>query len=323
MIAIDDEMRIPSLGLWLDARRPRSVSFVSHAHSDHIGNHSRAILTHATAALCQPRLSGRAGTQYETRAYGERFRFGDAMLELLPAGHIAGSAQLAVETETQTLVYTGDFKLRAGRTATPCIVRRCDTLVMECTYGRPHYRFPERAAVEAEIVARCRTAFERDQTPVIYAYAVGKAQEIVALLSHAGLAVMAHPAVAASCVRYEALGVPVGAWQPYDECTRAGHVLVMPPEARRSSSIKRVYPRFEIAVTGWAVDAGTRFRLGVDLALPFSDHADYTELLEYVERAQPRRVYCTHGFSDFAFRLRRSGVDAHWLAPNPQLELFA
>lgn len=323
MISIDDEMRIPSLGLWLDARRPRSVSFISHAHSDHIGNHRRAIVTQATARLCRPRLSHASTTEYETHEYGEAFSIGEARLELIPAGHILGSSQILIQTENQTFVYTGDFKLRAGHTQSRCEVRRCDTLVMECTYGRPHYRFPDRSAVEAEIAARCRAAFERGQTPVIYAYALGKAQEIVAMLNRAKLTLLVHPVIARICSAYELLGVELGSWKIYDEAERAGCVLVMPPDARRSPMIKKIFPRFEIAVTGWAVDAGTRFRLGVDLALPYSDHADYPELIEYVERAQPSRVYCVHGFPDFVQHLRRTGVNAHWLAPNPQLELFA
>lgn len=323
MICINDEMAIPSLGLWLDARRPRSVSFISHAHSDHIGNHTRAIATKATAELCRPRLAVRSTTEYEVHEYGEKFSVAGSNIELISAGHILGSAQILVESGDHTLLYTGDFKLRPGHTHARCETRRCDTLVMECTYGRPHYRFPDRAGVEAELVARCKAAWERGRTPVIYAYALGKAQEIVAVLNRAKLPVMVHGVIARLCTAYETLGVNLGAWQPYEEADRAGHVLVMPPDARRGSLMKKIFPRFEIAVTGWAVDAGMRFRLGVDLALPYSDHADFNELIEYVERAQPSKVYCVHGFQDFVHHLRRAGIDARWLAPQSQLELFA
>lgn len=322
MICINDEMAIPSLGLWLDARRPRSVSFISHAHSDHIGKHARAIATRATAELCGPRLAGRSTTDYEMHEYGEKFSVAGSNVELISAGHILGSAQILVESGDHTFLYTGDFKLRPGHTHARCETRRCDTLVMECTYGRPHYRFPDRAAVEAELIACCKAAWERGRTPVIYAYALGKAQEIVAVLNRAKLPVMVHGVIARVCSAYETLGVNLGAWQQYEEAGRAGHVLVMPPDARRGSLMKKIFPRFEIAVTGWAVDPGSRFRLGVDRALPYSDHADFDELIEYVERAQPSKVYCVHGFQDFVHHLRRAGIDARWLAPQSQLELF-
>ena len=125
MICINDEMQIPSLGLWLDARRPRSVSFISHAHSDHIGNHGRAIVTKATAELCRPRLSPHSKTEYDLHEYGERFSLGEASVELIPAGHILGSSQIMVETENHTFVYTGDFKLRraSGGMTSTCAAR--------------------------------------------------------------------------------------------------------------------------------------------------------------------------------------------------------
>ena len=87
--------------------------------------------------------------------------------------------------------------------------------------------------------------------------------------------------------------------------------------------VERIRERIEIAVTGWACDRSAAGRLGVDVALPFSDHADFDELLAFVDRARPKKVYCVHGFPDFVHHLRRRGVDAEWLAPNAQLELFA
>lgn len=306
----------------MDALRPRTLCFISHAHSDHISVHARTIATKATAVLCRARLATRAATDYEVREFGESFECGDAHLTLLPAGHVLGSSQIAVRTEHTVTVYTGDFKLRAGRTHEPCEVPRCDTLVMECTYGRPHYRFPQRRVVEEQLVQRCSAALSRGITPVVYAYALGKAQEVIAALRAAGLPVMAFGAVARMCQVYESLGVSVGG---YDEQGAEGSrrcVVVAPPSLRRTRELAALAPIYEIAVTGWAVDARARLRLGVDCALPLSDHADFDELLAYVRRAQPKQVYCLHGFPDFVHHLRRAGVKARWFEPNRQLALF-
>ena len=77
-----------------------------------------------------------------------------------------------------------------------------------------------------------------------------------------------------------------------------------------------------IAVTGWAVDQRAKYRLGVDHALPLSDHADYDELFEAVARVEPRVVYCTHGPESFVDRLRDAGYDAHLLGRPTQGRLF-
>jgi hypothetical protein len=77
-----------------------------------------------------------------------------------------------------------------------------------------------------------------------------------------------------------------------------------------------------ITATGWALDGGTRFRLGVDHALPLSDHADFDQLIEAVSRVAPREVYCTHGPHEFVGHLRDLGFNAHSLHPPQQRELF-
>ena len=322
MISIDDELHYHPARLWLDARRSRRASFVSHAHGDHLGSHELTICTPETARLARLRLGNAARGTFSERRYGEQFEHEGVAMTLLPAGHVLGSAQLLAEFGGTKFLYTGDFKLRAGRTHVPAEVARCDVLLMECTFGRPHYRFPDRDAVERELVAICTAALERDATPVVYAYALGKAQEIVAALTSHGVPTMVHPSVADVCDVYAAAGVGLGPYRRYRYVDRRGHALVAPPESRRSRLVEMLVRRVEIAVTGWACDRSARFRLGVDVALPYSDHADFDELLRFVDAAQPAKVYCVHGFDDFIYALRRRGVDAEWLAPNPQLELF-
>ncbi|MDQ2817839.1 MAG: MBL fold metallo-hydrolase [Candidatus Eremiobacteraeota bacterium] len=322
MISIDDELHIPGIGLWMDARRPRALCFISHAHSDHIAAHRRTIATKATAALCRKRLKHRRASDYEIRDFGESFGCGDSTVTLFPAGHVLGSSQIVVRSGESTTAYTGDFKLRGGRTHELCQVPRCDTLIMECTYGRPHYRFPQRAAVEAELIARCSAALDQKITPVVYAYALGKAQEVIAALSEAGFKVAAVTEVADVCEVYESLGVHLGSYARYDARADGRFVVVAPPAARRSAEVDHLIPRYEIAVTGWAVDRAMRSRLGVDCALAWSDHADFDDLISYVRQAAPKRVFCLHGFPDFVGYLKRAGIRAEWLAPSRQLQLF-
>ena len=85
----------------------------------------------------------------------------------------------------------------------------------------------------------------------------------------------------------------------------------------RKNSEKRV-----AMISGWAVDPNAIYRYQVDAAFPLSDHADYTDLLRYVELVQPKRVLTLHGFAaEFARDLRERGYEAWALSAENQLEL--
>jgi len=117
---------------------------------------------------------------------------------------------------------------------------------------------------------------------------------------------------------YESFGVEVGCRGVCAGDVEPGSVVVVPPRGRAGKVPREV----RIAVTGWAIDPGTKHRLGVDHALPLSDHADYDELFEAVRRVAPRRVYCTHGPGAFVARLPDAGFDAHPLGRPSQRRLF-
>jgi hypothetical protein len=55
--------------------------------------------------------------------------------------------------------------------------------------------------------------------------------------------------------------------------------------------------------------------LSADHAIPLSDHADYDELFECVDRVGAREVYCTHGPASFVDCLKDAGIRAFPLAP--------
>src|SRR4051812_34525472 len=110
MLEWSDGLKIIGTPLYLDSRTPRPLSFVSHAHSDHIALHEQALATAATAALCNHRLGASEFTELK---YGEELRLDpDTMIRAHPAGHILGSAMLHVARPEGTLLFTGDFKLR-------------------------------------------------------------------------------------------------------------------------------------------------------------------------------------------------------------------
>jgi Cft2 family RNA processing exonuclease len=314
-------LHLPGHGLWLDPHKAKPLAFVSHAHSDHIGRHREVLLSQATARLMNARLPGKRIEN--VIAFGETRDFAGGSVTLLPAGHILGSAQFHFETDAGSLLYTGDFKLTPGLSAEPCEWRRADTLIMETTFGLPRYRMPPRAQVATQVIAFCREAIEAGEVPVLLGYSLGKAQEIIRILLAAGLTPMLHESVWRMTEIYRELcpGFPGGSVR-FRSSEVHGPVLVFPPSAARAEALEKIGPHRTAMLTGWALDSGAKFRHGCDAAFPLSDHADYDELLRYVDIVKPKRVFTVHGFAaEFAADLRRRGIEAWALAEDNQLEL--
>jgi len=205
---------LPKHDLWLDPWDAKRFAFVSHAHSDHIAPHAEIILSEGTAGLMQARLPGKR--KEHILPFGEQRRVHDVDLMLLPAGHIFGSAQIFLRTENQSLLYTGDFKLRRGKSAEATEWACADTLIMETTFGRPRYRFPPTEQVVDEIVAFCRETIGDGGVPVLLGYSLGKAQEILCALEGAGLMPMLHGTVFQMTRIYEQFGQSFCKYLRYD-----------------------------------------------------------------------------------------------------------
>ncbi len=317
-----DGIWLPQIGWWLDARQAQARSFVSHAHFDHVAAHGEVLCSPGTSRLLRARLPGRRVEHLLPFGQTEPLTV-DTAVTLHPAGHIHGSAQcLLAHAEHGTLLYTGDFKLRPGCSAEPCATPRADLLIMETTFGRPHYRFPPTEAVLADIVAFCHGCLDDGETPVLFGYSLGKSQELLCGLAAARLPVMLHPETLRLTRIYEELGVSVPPYREFDVETVGGHVVICPPQSGSSAFLRRLGARRTAVITGWALDPGAVYRYQCDAAFPLSDHADYPDLLRFVEAVQPRCVLTLHGFAqEFARTLRERGIEAWALGEDNQLEL--
>jgi DNA ligase-1 len=311
---------LPDINLWLDPWDAKPLAFVSHAHSDHIAPHEEIIVSPATARLLRARIPGER--KQHVLPFSVKQRFGDVDFMLLPAGHVFGSAQLHLETARESLLYTGDFKLRRGKSAEPAQWTNADTLIMETTFGQPRYRFPPTEQVVEQIVNFCREALDDAVVPVLFGYSLGKAQEVLCALEGAGLVPMLHGSVFQITRVYEQLGCSFCKYVRYNPNDLAGKVLICPPSANHSRMIGNIAHKRTAIISGWAVDASAMYRYQVDAAFPLSDHADYEDLIRYVDLVQPKRVLTLHGFAaEFARDLRARGIDAWALSQENQMEM--
>jgi putative mRNA 3-end processing factor len=307
LLHFDRGLKLTKADLAVDFRRRQPRAFISHAHIDHMARHQYALCTPETARLYHLRLGRREVLEMP---YRQTIDWGGLRLTTYPAGHCLGSAMLLAEDDGQTLLYTGDFKLGESATSEPAELPRADILVIESTYGEPQYRRIPRPEVIAQLIDVVRTALAQEATPVIQAYSLGKSQEVTRILTLAGIPVLQHPKVFEISRVYTACGVELGDHAVYAGRPLDGHAVVAPPFMHRPGHLPGLKRTVSIAVTGWAQDSRARFRLGVEQAIPLSDHADYDDLFKAVELVGARTIYCTHGPVSFVTRLREAGFNA-------------
>lgn len=310
---------LPQAGWWLDGQARAERAFVSHAHSDHIARHKEILCTAATARLMHARLPGRRVETVLPYGRMHELEFG-LRATLHPAGHIVGSAQILLEhDEHGSLLYTGDFKLRPGLSSEACTTPHADVLIMETTFGLPRYIFPPQEEIVAGIVKFCREAIAENATPVLLCYSLGKSQEVLSALLPAKLPVMLQAETLRLTRICEQHGAKFPAYRDFDEDELPGHVVICPPFS--PGLLERIPSPRTASITGWALDAGAIYRLRTHAAFPLSDHAGFDDLITFVERVQPKRIYTLHGFArEFAQTLRSRGWDALAIGQGNQLE---
>ena len=316
----DRGLFLTAANLALDVTRRQKLGFMSHAHADHIANHELGLCTPATAAL----FRHRRGQYHRLKElpYRQPFECGPLRLTTYPAGHCLGSAMLLAECDGQTLLYTGDFKLGPSATSEAAELPHAEVLVMESTFGRPKYRLPPREEVIYELLTLVRSTLDTGRTPVVHAYALGKAQEVTKLLTDAGIPVQQHPQTFAVSEVYLQCGVDLGNVSKYTDTWQSGHAIVTLPRGMKGFRLAGIDEPVSIAVTGWAMDSSTKYRQQVDHALPLSDHADFDELIETARRVGAHSVYCTHGPREFVEHLRAEGFNAFPVTGSYQTRMF-
>jgi putative mRNA 3-end processing factor len=294
---------------WLPV--PRAV--ITHGHGDHARTGMGEY--HATPQSL-PLLRWRLGEQaYRVRDYGEAFRMGNAVVSLHPAGHVLGSAQVRIELDGAVWVVSGDYKRQPDPTCAPFEVVPCDVFITEATFGLPVYRWPDTPAVAREILDWRDHCSARGEVPVLYCYALGKAQRILAELGALDdRPVWLHGGIAAGVEVYRGAGVALPETRLVSEAPReglAGELVMAPPLAAGSPWLRRFRHAQQGFASGWMRLRGNRRRRNFDRGFAVSDHADWPALLRTVRETGARRVIATHGNTDALVRtLNEAGIAA-------------
>jgi len=282
----------------VDPVRPVRRALVTHGHADHARpGHGTVLATRETLDIMALRYGADHAGRTRAVGFGEAVDLGGVLARFHPAGHVLGSAQIAVEARGTRIVVTGDYKRGSDPTVADWEPVPCDVLITEATFGLPVFRHPDPAGE----IARLLDSLERfpERAHLVGVYALGKAQRVIRLLRDAGhdRPVYIHGSLAKLCEYYESAGVALGELRPATVARGrkgdfAGAVVLGPPSAFAGSWARR-FPEPLIAfASGWMQVRARARQRGVELPLVISDHVDWAELTATVaELAQIGRAH--------------------------------
>ena len=290
---------------WVDPGRAVDKALVTHGHADHArGGHGETIATPETLAIMELRYNTREGAV--PVAYGETIRLkGGVDATYIPAGHVLGSAQILLEHAGERVIITGDYKRRPDPTCAPFEVTPCDVFITEATFGLPVFTHPPIADEMAKLLAALET--HPDQCVLVGAYALGKAQRVIAELRAAGhhAPIYLHGAMEKMCRLYEEHGVDLGELRLVADHTKEemrGSIIIAPPSALSDRWSRRLPDPITAMASGWMRVRGRARQRGVELPLVISDHADWNELTQTITEVNPAETWITHGREEALLR---------------------
>ncbi len=321
VVATSRGLYCPPGDFYIDPERPVQTAVITHGHGDHLRQgHARYILARPGLAIARARLPGQPDIL--PLDYGASVSLGAIHVSLHPAGHILGSAQVRIEYLGRVWVVSGDYKRQPDPTCAAFQPLPCDVFISEATFALPVYRWPPVATVIEEIAGWWRANRDRGLCSVLYCYALGKAQRILAELSALTTEpVHVHGAMGELVEIYRRAGITMSPTLSTGIEHRAdyrGALVLAPPSAARSPWIRRVGEHSSGFCSGWMLARGERRRPGCDRGFVLSDHADWPALTATCLETGARRVLLMHGRSAaLTDYLTEQGVDARAFERSP------
>ena len=308
LIETPDGLYCPAGGFYVDPWGVVERAVITHAHGDHARPGSAGYLCAAPTDLLLRRRFG-AEARIEAAPYGRTLTLGGVRVSFHPAGHVLGSAQVRIEGADGVWVVGGDYKRAADPTCTPFEPVRCDTFITESTFGLPIYRWDDTATVIADIHGWWNDNAVAGRTSVLFCYAVGKAQRLLAELARVtDKTVYVHGMMLAMIEAYREAGVAMLPVAPVIEAAArgrrsaarsfAGELVFAPLSARGTPWMRRLGDVSDAFASGLMRVRGVRRQRAFDRGFVLSDHADWPALLQTVADTGAARVLATHGHTE-------------------------
>lgn len=316
------EIKLSGTDVYFDSPRAVPLSFVTSANVENVPESAKIIATPETVKILGKKIRS---SDVLSSPYGRRFTLGSHSIELIPSGHMLGAAQVVVEKDGKRLVYAGSFKLKNPPSARHAEIRRCDTLVVNCSYGAPKLVFPRPEAVMRSVLEFVNEAFFEDKTPVVLVNPVGKAQDLAIFLGERNVELVLHPSIAKVLGAYGELGVGIPEHGGVRRKRFRNRVLLAPFHYRDSAVVEGLERKKVAAVSGGSMENGTLVRSAfrAEVAFPLTNHAGYDEILDYLSISRPEELVLEGNFTEQLLKtLRSDGWNVRPVKKPSQLTLF-
>ena len=303
----------PAGDFFVDPWRPVDRAVVTHAHADHA---CRGCGRYLTSRAGENVLRARSDKDalIETAEYGETVFLNGVNVSLHPAGHILGSSQVRIEKAGLIAVVSGDYKIEPDATCGGFESVRCHVFVSESTFGLPIYRWPAQSEVFRTIREWWKANQDEGKASVLFAYALGKAQRLIAGLGTDLGPIYTHGAVERMNQAYRASGVKLPETTYAAVASRADwskSMIIAPPSSQGTPWLRRFGPISTGFASGWMRIRGARRRRSVDRGFVLSDHVDWPGLLSAIDSTGAEQIWLTHGYTSVVTRwLQDQGRDA-------------
>ena len=286
-------------GFHIDPVRPVDRAIITHGHSDHARpGHGAVLATQETLDMMRLRYGENFAGTTQAISYGEQIKLGDVNVKLHPAGHVLGSAQIAVTGGKTRIIAAGDYKDAPDPTCAPFEIVPCDVFITEATFGLPVFRHGNAAGEISKLLASVTLFPERAH--LVGAYSLGKAQRVIAMIRAAGFdaPIYLHGAMEKITRYYESRGIALGELRMAKGVKKsdlAGTITLAPPSAITDIWTRRFPDPVAAFASGWMRVRARARQKGIELPLVISDHADWDGLCATIDATGASEIWVTHG----------------------------
>ena len=304
---------------YIDPWQPVDRAVITHAHADHARSGSRKYLCARDGrGVLQIRLGEKSSI--ETLAYGEKININSVTLSLHPAGHILGSSQVRIEKNGRVVVVSGDYKTAADPTCAPLEPIHCNEFITESTFGLPIFKWPKTENVLSDINSWWQKNQTEGRSSILFAYALGKAQRIIAGLDETIGPILTHGAIEKflPCYRDAGIRLPSTRYvgEVEDKKDLIESIVIAPPSADNPNWMRKFPNRARAFASGWMRIRGNRRRRSVDRGFVISDHSDWEGLLQTISATSAEKIGVSHGYTaEMARWLREKGLRVEVISP--------